>query len=261
MLGKLLKYEIKATSRTFMPLYGALLLVAFINNLLSHSSFDLGFSITAMILTGLFVALGVMTLVVLIQRFNVNLLGDEGYLMFTLPVKAHQLILSKLITTIFWSILSCIVAILTFILLVGGLNFTFLQELFTVIFTEFDVLWQTLSEMMQNEVFRQGIYMISCTLTLGLFSYIGFIFEIYLALSIAQLPLFCKHRRITSFITFFVISSILQILTVLGTSQVALHFILTPMMMIVLSLIAVIVVDILFFLAIQYLLNNHLNLE
>ncbi len=269
MLGKLLKYEIKATSRTFMPLYGALLLVSLVSNLLSYSlsDFNLGFGITFTLLIGLFVALGVMTLVVLIQRFNVNLLGDEGYLMFTLPVKAHQLILSKLITTIFWSFLSCIVSILTFILLVDGLNFSFFKELFTVLLTEFTSISETLSKVMQHELFRQTITLILLVLALGLSTYIGIILEIYLALSIGQFPIFCKHRNIASIVAFFVINSVLQFITPIlmllagNFFPLGLSFFYNPILWLSLYLTFVIMVDVLFFFTIQTILNKHLNLE
>lgn len=41
------------------------------------------------------VALFVLTMIVIIQRFYKGLLCDEGYLMFTLPVKPWQLIATK----------------------------------------------------------------------------------------------------------------------------------------------------------------------
>ena len=56
------------------------------------------------------VALFVVTLVVLIRRFYKNLLGDEGYLSFTLPVKVHSHIDAKLITTFMWEVISFIVS-------------------------------------------------------------------------------------------------------------------------------------------------------
>ena len=40
MLGKLIKYEFKATGRILLPLYGALLVFALINRLLFRSSLD-----------------------------------------------------------------------------------------------------------------------------------------------------------------------------------------------------------------------------
>ena len=86
MLGKLIKYEFKATGRTFLPLYGAILLVALIQRFLGRNNkgvFEelntLG-NFTNLALVGLFIALVVITLIVTIQRFQKNLLSDEGYL-------------------------------------------------------------------------------------------------------------------------------------------------------------------------------------
>lgn len=55
----------------------------------------------------------------MIQRFYKNLLGDEGYLMFTLPVKTWQNILSKLIFAVFWTISSGLVTIVSIIIIIG----------------------------------------------------------------------------------------------------------------------------------------------
>src|SRR5690554_3907592 len=103
MLGKLLKHEIKATSRLFLPMFASVILVALINKVVSSPfeqnglSFSLVirgsdlmsliqlFSVLTFILL-LLVAIG-MSFFVMIQRFYKNLLRDEGYLMFTLPVQ------------------------------------------------------------------------------------------------------------------------------------------------------------------------------
>ena len=113
MLGKLLKYEIKATGRIFLPLYGLILILAVINRIflsLNVDSFNIPTMISMTVYIILIVAVFVMTLVVIIQRFYKNLLGDEGYLSFTLPVKAHSHIDSKLIVTLMWAVLSLLVA-------------------------------------------------------------------------------------------------------------------------------------------------------
>lgn len=261
MLGKLLKYELKATSRTFMPLYGALLLVALINNLLSKTSFNFGSTLTLMLLIGLFVALGIATLVLLIQRFNKSLLNDEGYLMFTLPVKPYELILSKLLVTVFWSAISGLVGILTFMLLFIGLDFSFFKEMFTVLFTEMDVVMQSFSEAMKNESFRQGLTIMISTCFIGLLSYIGSILDIYLSLSIAQLPAFSKHRGVTSFAAFFVINFILQIILafVFGGFVGSVELSVNMMLGIVFAI--TIAIDLILFFAANYILSKHLNLE
>jgi hypothetical protein len=134
MLAKLLKYEIKATARLFLPLYLALLLFAFINRVVNPfktSKLTGNFNIQATISTisaiiyfALIVGIVVMTLIILIQRFYKNLLGDEGYLMFTLPVKTWQLIASKLLSALMWVVLS-FTAVLTSVFILIGLGEVF----------------------------------------------------------------------------------------------------------------------------------------
>ena len=113
MLGKLLKYEIKATARTFLPMYALLIVFALINKFFMAVNADylripriIAMSVFVVVIVGICV----MTLIVTIQRFNKNLLTDEGYLSFTLPVKAHTHIDSKMIVSLMWSLLSVIVS-------------------------------------------------------------------------------------------------------------------------------------------------------
>ena len=98
MLGKLLKYELKATSRVFIPLYIAILVVSIVNGLSLNLEILNIQGLATIVLMCLFISLFVITIVVTIQRFNKNLLKDEGYLMFTLPVSSKHLVLSKYLT-------------------------------------------------------------------------------------------------------------------------------------------------------------------
>lgn len=116
MLGKLIKYEFRATRRIFLPLYGLILLFAAINRFfiaLNYNKADspasVSITITIFIYALLVAASFIMTLVVMIQRFQRNLLGDEGYLSFTLPVKVHSHITAKLIVSLVWVLLSMLV--------------------------------------------------------------------------------------------------------------------------------------------------------
>ena len=103
MLGKLMKYEFKATSRMLLPINGAMLLFALINRLFMELNFfqtgNMAISALATVMAVMYVmviiAAFVITLIVIIQRFYKNLLTDEGYLMFKLPVKAHSQITSN----------------------------------------------------------------------------------------------------------------------------------------------------------------------
>ena len=105
MLKNLLKYEFRATGRTYGGLYLVWLLVALAMGIsMRDEVWDNGSSqIWAYLMFAYFaigVAIGVVCIVTIIQRFTKNLLGREGYLMHTLPVHPEQLVASKLISKI-----------------------------------------------------------------------------------------------------------------------------------------------------------------
>ena len=62
----------------------------------------------------------IMTCVLSVTRFYKNLLGVEGYLMFSLPTDTGSLIASKVISVVIWSALSTITGVLAFALTVLG---------------------------------------------------------------------------------------------------------------------------------------------
>ncbi len=148
MLGKLLKYEFRATVRLYLPLY----LVVLVFGLLGRFSiFGVPWSVTSgsnkgsilwtsysvspdatgfwgeviaavvtLILVGyIMVVMGafVVHFIITLQRFWKNLMGDEGYLMFTLPVSTDALLWSKAITALVWSVATILVVLLSVVLL------------------------------------------------------------------------------------------------------------------------------------------------
>lgn len=131
---KLLKYEWKACARICLPLYAVELLVAFINRLLySDIGSKLLYGIPSIVMTMLYaaimVALFVVTAVVLVQRFYKNLLGSEGYLMFTLPVSVDALVWAKLIVSFIWFAVTAVAVLLAMVLMVVvSANFAFTGE-------------------------------------------------------------------------------------------------------------------------------------
>ena len=109
MLGKLLKHEFRATGRTMLPLYGAVVALAVLANFsIRMLTGNVGPLLT--IFFGLIVAAfgiciiaaGIMTLVLMVKRFYTNYLRDEGYLMHTLPVSVHGLVWSKMLVSVVW---------------------------------------------------------------------------------------------------------------------------------------------------------------
>ena len=137
MYRKLCKYEFKSLARTLLPIYLAVVIVSLINAV-SFSLNDLfgasgffgaagdGWLVGMMQLVMMMayfcvmVALFVLTLVVILQRFYKGLLCSEGYLMFTLPVKPWQLIAAKGTAAFVISLISTAAAGISILLLVCG---------------------------------------------------------------------------------------------------------------------------------------------
>ena len=201
MLGKLLKYELKATSRVFVPLYIAILVVSIVNGLsLNLEIFNIQ-GLATIILMCLFISLFVITIVVTIQRFNKNLLKDEGYLMFTLPVSSKHLVLSKYLTSLIWTFLSFVVAFLSFTIIFMIPTYKYFD--FSYFINEFNLLF---SNMLNLNILGQFLKII----LLMIISYTIFIFNVYLALSVGQLPIFNRFRNVSSFIGFLVINLLIS---------------------------------------------------
>ena len=146
MLKKLLKYEFQATARFFLPLYLLLIVLALLtrltmsvtfeanpvlkNYLVDIPSFLLSFAYGAGLLS-----IGLVTLLLVVQRFYKNLLGREGYLMFTLPVTPVQLLWSKLLAALVWAAASTLAVIVSlFVLFADGNVFYLLGEMFSSFF-------------------------------------------------------------------------------------------------------------------------------
>jgi len=120
MLGKLLKYEFKATARIFLLAYLVLVVLAGVNAAIlafkpaTASAFSIVFGVMSTLSTTLFViAAGgvfILTLVIIVMRFY-RMLGTEGYLWFTLPVTPAQHIFGKLIPSAVWTICTSVVMI------------------------------------------------------------------------------------------------------------------------------------------------------
>ena len=132
MLGKLMKYDLRSGIRTFALIWIGLAALAAINGLTLRIAFDgdiqsklANFIITVLpmvLLVALYVAMGIFMLVFIINRFYKGLLGNEGYLMFTLPVTSTAHIASKALTSMIFSVASAIVALLSGVLLMAVLT-------------------------------------------------------------------------------------------------------------------------------------------
>lgn len=211
MLGKLLKYEIKATARILLPMYAAILLFAGINKLFMelnafNNSFDVVVGIAVFIYVLIIIATFVLTFFVMIQRFYKNLLSDEGYLMFTLPVKPHMHIISKGLIAIMWNVVSLI----------------FIFASIFIIAVDKDVLNkipEILTFLSDQAMAVFGAKLTPFIVEVILMMIVGAIFGtlmIYTAIAIGHL--FNNHKILASFGAYIALDIILQIINVVAIS-------------------------------------------
>lgn len=213
MLRKLLKYEIKATARLFLPMYATVLIFSVLNKVFSllkgMSTFNgilenvvkIFSSLTVLIYVVFIIATFALTLIVLIQRFYKNLLGDEGYLMFTLPVKPSTHIISKMLVSAMWSLCSVVVTIFSVAIL--AFQSIDLRKFFT--------------DLEQTLAYTNSINM-SQLLDIFWFAMVYFLISLFMNslmiyASIAIGSLFYNHRVLYSFAGYLVLYIICQIVT------------------------------------------------
>ncbi|PKM60197.1 MAG: ABC transporter permease [Firmicutes bacterium HGW-Firmicutes-4] len=215
MLGKLIKHETRATSRIFLPLYGALLILTIFTKLVmaigapdffseaasnnnNVAEIILGISFTLYFV--LIVGICVMTLMMIIQRFYKNLFTDEGYLMFSLPVKTWELVLSKLLVGMIWSAVCTVMIFLTFFIFSLG-TFSMI-ELSQTIRSAYSMFYlQTGMEL--------NFFMVEMILFI-LVETVASILMIYVSIAIGQL--FNQHRIVAAFGAYIVITIVMQII-------------------------------------------------
>lgn len=117
MVKKLLKYEFISYLRTLVPMYIILLAIGAVNRFIQifendHFSYDIVFNSSLIALVISIIVCIVMTVVVGVVRFHKNLYTSEGYLTFTLPVTSGQLIFTKLVMLLTFTLIG-IAVILT----------------------------------------------------------------------------------------------------------------------------------------------------
>jgi hypothetical protein len=258
MLGKLLKYEFKATGRVFLPLFGALLIVSIVSRLFMSLRFQaptiIGIVVSVILMVGIFI----ITLIITLQRFYRNLLTTEGYLMFTLPVKTDSLIWSKLITASVWNILSLVVVTAAIaIMAITKFNLADAFRCLSGLLNSVGIGGGTLAAFI-----AEFVVLVLTALFSGILTF-------YACMSVSLL--FNKHRVLISFAAYLVFSTIGQILSSVAAvivtktrlPEVFMNWDLFTQIhvgaisMIVLNL----AVGVIFYFLSRYMLKNKLNLE
>ena len=199
MLTKLLQYEYKTTARTLVPIGLGVLGLSLLSGLLSRllepvPDLPAALDWTQGLLAGAVVLALVFVLAacffVNVQRFY-RLLGDQGYLMLSLPVPVWQHIAAKLLCACSWAVIAFLYLFLCVDLLAGELP-------------RFHIAWPG----MTPAAVVQLILLMFMLLLLVAVSYLQF----YLCCAIGAQ--FGQQRLLASIITYFVLGFVEQILFV-----------------------------------------------
>jgi len=141
-----------------------------------------------------------MTFIMMIQRFNRNLLSDEGYLMHTLPVKSWKHIVSKLFVSILWIVASGIAALISILII------TLKKGDITQFAVDFATFYHQAIER-----FGASVYLLSFEIIIAILVVLASVILIVYA-SISMGHLFNQHKMLASFGAFIVLSTLSQFL-------------------------------------------------
>lgn len=261
MLKKLLKHEFYATGKTLIPIYAITLIIALVNRVTSNIQSFRGplkiLQVLVMFAYGIsIIATLFVTFVFIILRFYKNLMTDEGYLMFTLPVKPAQLINSKLIVSIIWTIVSTVITVCAFLILfISPERMSTIREA-----------WNSIIVTLRSAF---GDKFVLFTTELILIMFISLIQQILLIyVSIAAGSLFSGHRILGAFASYIAINTVMQIITtvlmfvwmrLMSSSIEELDAV--PQLIFPFVLVTSIVLAVIYYLGTYYIFSRKLNLE
>ena len=208
MLGKLLKYELKATARYFVPLLAAFggitLLFKLFMAMIGFGNDPLRMTFSIFIVTIYVIAviaLFLMCFIISFFRFYKNFYTDEGYLSFTLPVSVNLQILNKLLISIFWMLISTAAFTLSiFIFLAGTPYWNDFFHVLSLSFQEF------------NKI-DAGIRFLFITETLSALVLNAVASPLFIYLCITIGGLLPNHRLAASIGTYFLATAALSLVT------------------------------------------------
>lgn len=266
MLGKLFKYEFKATGRIMLPIYIATIIVCLISSLLFNftpsDEWDKNklLIVTTLVIFILFIfmmaAAVVLSYIISILRFKKNLFDSEGYLMNTLPVTTGQNIGAKLMTSVIFQIFTFIVAVLAFFIFIIGIQPSETLNIFKDIYSIFI----SIINNMTGEIFL----FITEFLLIFILSLVLLNVKFYAAISIGHSS---NNNRVLksvgAYIVFYVIENIINtiLLIICGLNINEADITSYPYMLFAGFIIIQVVYILIYYFTTNYFMKNKLNLQ
>lgn len=122
MLIKLIKHEIIASYRTYVPIYVALYGLALMMFVTYQANTDTLFGLLLAVFMLLIGAMSIFIIYNLVISLGSRVYGKPGYLLFSVPAKTWEIMLSKFIVNYMWVIISIFVTSSSFYLAFGLLG-------------------------------------------------------------------------------------------------------------------------------------------
>ena len=208
MFFKLLKYDMKSMSKTMIPLWITLVIIAVIMGIQIRMEdfiyrfrfLDMGGDILFLIFFALLIAIVVLNILIVIQRFWNGLLKDEGYLMFTLPVSSRKLILSKAVSAMLISLGSFLMVIICMFIF-GWSILSAIEASDAGVISEFT------SDLLEISVQGSDI---ALSILFSMAALLSSIYHVYAAMAIGHLS--NRNRFLYSFAAYIVIAVIVNLI-------------------------------------------------
>lgn len=255
MLRKLLKYDLRANMKIYLFIWPAIVIFAVIERMAISADLEgkaaaILISTTTTIFVLAVVAAMIFAVIISIVRFYSGLLRDEGYLMFTLPVKTWQLLLSKLLTAVLTVAVTTLISVISIAFLFDGIQ---------GFYDTFHSLWEVMD-------MPTGLTL-GLTCSIALVSIFVSILQVYLSCSLGHL--FRRHRVVWSILIYYGISIAMEFFSVVSLvsadSFKVLDDVITEQSATNIMLLVVLCVQILlgtaYFFFSQRILSRKLNLE
>jgi len=214
MFGKLMKYELRYLIRIFAPMWVIVFVLCVLSRLtvrpdLNGMMYVEGAEAILPVLAVMLAVIGIITMmivatVVLLQRFYKGMFGDEGYLMFTLPVTTGSLIHSKAMSAFIMMVVTEIIT------MAGVLIMVSYKEIWVeMVKTDWTDVLEMILEMNGLTGIQAGL-LVFWVLVAGLLSIVEGIYSIYLAIAIGQL--WKKHPVAGAIGAYYLMSLVLNFL-------------------------------------------------
>lgn len=221
MLGRLIAYEFRASSRLIPLVYAVVGLLVVAGMIFSFFDLPVYYVISFVVLWLAAFAALIITYVVIFIRFYRGMYGSEGYLAMTLPVRPAELYFSKMIVSFCWMLLSAVVMTLAALASIVMIFRWVEGEMPTYLWEEIVDVFST----NYGEILPPG--MIPVSIIMGIVGYCSFIAQVYFCITIANVRPFQKLGIGAAIIAYVVMAITVGILSNILTYFVPLSLVYT----------------------------------